>query len=332
MTNNTGASIHDAAGPWSRLWQAGVLHSCATGIQGNYDGEILAFWQRQFGTLGDGACVVDIGTGNGALLLLARDCAKPAGIGLELHGVDIADIDPLGSVPEGARRFAGIHFHPRTSACHLPFADGQVHMVCSQFGLEYAPRDAALREILRVAHPQGRIALVLHSDDSIVARVAVPQREGCAFLLSGCQVIEQARAMVPILFQAARARQGQANAPNPGADAVRMAFNRSAQTLMDATQRLPEARVLSNAAQRIGAALTVAADSPQRAEQMLHQLQDSLRDEDARLGHLQNALLSEAKLRALIEWLVGHGYRVEHRALEQRPGVKIGWSLEAVRD
>ena len=37
-----------AASPWSRLWQTGVLHSCATGIQGNYDGAILAFWQRQF--------------------------------------------------------------------------------------------------------------------------------------------------------------------------------------------------------------------------------------------------------------------------------------------
>ena len=119
-------SVDTSAMPWSRLWATGVLHSCATGIHGNYDGEVLAFWQGQFDLAGDGARILDVGTGNGALLLLARERATRRGIGLTLLGVDIADIEPGRAVAGGADRFAGIEFHPRTSVCALPFADGEI--------------------------------------------------------------------------------------------------------------------------------------------------------------------------------------------------------------
>ena len=317
-----------AASPWSRLWQTGVLHSCATGIQGNYDGAILAFWQRQFDALEDRARIVDLGTGNGPLLLLARERAGQRDIDLELHGVDIADIDPAGAVADGARLFAGIHFHPRTSACALPFADGEVDMVCSQFGFEYAPRDAAIDEILRVTRARNRISLVVHSDDSIVAQVAVHQRAGCAFLRDACPIVEQASAMVPVLFQAAQARGAHRG---PTAESVRLAFNRSAKALMDTIEAMPEAQVLRKTAQQIRIALEYAAHSPQQADVILTHLGNSLQDEDVRLQQLQAALLSPADLDALARRLNQHGYQVRHASMEQLPGLKVGWTVEAVR-
>src|SRR5690606_6934747 len=145
--------------------------------------------------------------GNGPLLLLARERAAARGVGLELHGVDLADIDPVHAIVDGERLYAGIRFHPRTSACELPFADGEVDMLCSQFGFEYAPREQAVAELLRVARPRARIALVVHSDDSIVARASVEQRKGCAFLRPS-PAIAPAPALVPVLCRAAPARPG----------------------------------------------------------------------------------------------------------------------------
>ncbi|KAF1690832.1 class I SAM-dependent methyltransferase [Pseudoxanthomonas taiwanensis] len=318
----------EAAAPWSRLWQAGVLHSCATGIQGNYDGPIRAFWERQFDALGDGARVVDLGTGNGPLLLLARGRAQARGVALELHGVDTADIDPPRALADGARLFAGVRFHPRTSACALPFGDGTVDLVCSQFGFEYAPREAALAEMLRVAAPRGRIALVVHSDDSVIARVSAQQRQGCAFLRAS-PVVERARALVPVLHRAARARH--TGAPAPQGEAERLAFNRAAQALMDMIEALPEAQVLRSAATQIRNALEAAAQVPVQADAMLARLHRHLADEDLRLRQQQDAQLSAADLEALAVRLRAHGYAVRHAPLEQRPGAKIGWALEAVR-
>lgn len=326
-----GNPLHVASNPWSRLWNSGVLHSCATGIRGNYDGAILAFWHRQFDALQDLSRAVDIGTGNGALLLLARDRARQRGITLELHGIDIADIDPPKNVPDGAQRFEGIAFHPRTSASDLPFEDGTIDLTCSQFGFEYAPRGPAIREMMRVAQTRNRIALVLHSDDSIVAQVAVAQHEGHAFLKHGCAVIDRARDMVPILAWGAAVARGENAGSVAGAEAKRLAFNLSAQALMDAIERLPQAQVLRNAAMGIRAAFEQAGDAPEQADSILRRLQDDLLDEEARLTHLQSALLTAADLDALADTLRQQDYTVRCTALHQREGVKIGWTLEAVR-
>src|SRR5690606_31736861 len=229
---------------------------CATGIHGNYDGAVLEFWQRQFDSLEDGSRLVDVGTGNGALLLLARQRATERGIQLSMHGVDIADIDPAQAVADGPGRFDGIRFHPRTSVCSLPFGDGKVDLVCSQFGFEYAPRAAAVAEIARVAAHRGRVALVVHSSDSIIAQVASPQREGLQFLREQCPVSEEARRLAPVLFQAAQSGWNNgAPGATPGAEASRLAFNRSAGALMEAIERLPMAQVLRNVAQQVQGAL-----------------------------------------------------------------------------
>lgn len=324
-----------ASGVWSRLWRRGTLHSCATGIAGNYDGAILAFWRRQFQALQSGARVVDVGSGNGPLLLLAaalrreRSDGEPHGLDLDLHGVDIAQIDPVRDVPDGARQFAGMHFHPATPTERLPFEDGSVQLLCSQFGIEYAPRDAAVGEAVRVVAPRGRIALVLHSDDSIVARTSIAQRQAAAFLRADCPVVERAVALVPVLHRASTTR-GMDGATD--AEALRQAFNTSAAALMDEIERVPAAELLQRVAQQLQAALRLAATAPDEAIARLHALRESIEDEDTRLAHLQAALLDQDALDAMSNTLVASGFRTTLGTIEQRPGVKMGWTLEAVRD
>ena len=134
--------------------------------------------------------------------------------------------------------------------------------------------------------------------------------------------------MVPVLFQAAQARGAHRG---PTAESVRLAFNRSAKALMDTIEAMPEAQVLRKTAQQIRIALEYAAHSPQQADVILTHLGNSLQDEDVRLQQLQAALLSPADLDALARRLNQHGYQVRHASMEQLPGMKVGWTVEAVR-
>ena len=67
---------------WSRFWERGTVTTFEGHFGDNYDAEIRDFWWTEFARLADGAVIVDLATGNGALALLA------ARHGREHEGVD----------------------------------------------------------------------------------------------------------------------------------------------------------------------------------------------------------------------------------------------------
>ncbi|HSX63732.1 MAG TPA: methyltransferase domain-containing protein [Pseudoxanthomonas sp.] len=315
------------AEPWSRLWKAGILHSCATGIAGNYDGTVRSFWHGRFASLADGQCLVDIGTGNGAVPLLAKDYAETRGILLDIHGVDIADIDPVASAPGGSERYAGIQFHPCTSATALPFAAGEVSLLCSQFAFEYVPRDQAIAEIVRVIGPNGRAALVMHSDQSIVAQVGEQQLQGCSYLLDESDFLKRAAALARVLSQAPDDARRAALAQNPHAEITRHEFNDSARALMEKISELEVAEVLKKAAQQISSALQLAGRSGQTALAIIESARAALQDEQARLLQLRSALVDEEALAAIRDGFQAAGFSVHCSPLYYRDNIRLGWTM-----
>lgn len=110
------------------------------------------------GRVEPGATVLEIGTGTGALLLLAkRAVPDAAAIGL--------DPDPrvLAIAARKARR-AGVTLRlDRGYADRLPYPDGSVDRVLSAFMLHHLPADQqhdGLREVRRVLAPGGRLHLL----------------------------------------------------------------------------------------------------------------------------------------------------------------------------
>ncbi len=318
----------DPQGAWTRLWRSGVLHSCATAIDGNYDGPVRAFWQSHFVRLPDGGVVVDVGTGNGALALLAMDTAHARRKRLEVHGVDLADISPSRAGAADAGAFEGIDFHPCTSLTALPFADGGIDLLVSQFAFEYAPREAAIVEALRVLGRRGAAAMVLHSNDSLVARVSAERLPWFGHLLHGSPMLASADAVVDVLAHARTQAERSALAADPRAEATRAAFNDAAGDLLERAAEPGAGEVLGRFMPALSQAVRSASADPLRARQALDALRQWLRDEEERLMQLHDALLGASELEALADRFRSAGHAVACGSLEQRPGAKLGWTLE----
>ena len=163
---------------WTRYWQSGALHSCVGSYEGNYGGAVAAFWRARFAGVSADMRVLDLCTGNGPLpaLLLEHfgDAPAPA-----IDAVDFAE-------PRPAWRAASrVRFHPRVAIERLPFADGTFDRAVSQYGIEYADRDAAAAEVARVLKPGGEAAFVCHHADSWLATVAADEAAHAAWLLGG---------------------------------------------------------------------------------------------------------------------------------------------------
>lgn len=165
---------------WENYYRHGALTSCPLGLGGNYTRELHDVWVEFFSGLAEGARILDIGTGNGAVALIARETAVALGRHYTIHATDLAHIDPVHDVQDGARLFAGVRFHAQVATEQLPFDTHSFDAVSGQYALEYAAIDRALGEIRRILEPGGRAQFVIHHADSIVtyrARQSLIQTE-----------------------------------------------------------------------------------------------------------------------------------------------------------
>lgn len=143
---------------WSAYWSAQAIgaHACLPHAPHAAQALIEARWRSFFEALPQGASVLDLGCGAGAVARLGLTLRAD----LEFTGVDYAD-----SLPPS---FRGLTFHPRVRLEALPFGDSAFHAVTSQFALEYADTSAALAELARVLASGGAAMLLMHHADSMI--------------------------------------------------------------------------------------------------------------------------------------------------------------------
>ncbi|MNM45744.1 hypothetical protein D3C81_566710 [compost metagenome] len=306
---------------WTSLWQSGVLHSCNTAIADNYDGDIQAFWRSQFSTLSPEQRVVDLGTGNGALPLLAK-AINPS---LRLHGIDSALINPAEDMRNGGHDYTGIQFHPGCAMDTLPFPDGSIQLITSQFAFEYAPQASALAELLRVLDPvHGRIAMVLHSTDSEISQMTLRQLQGLHFLFNTLGIFDKAHLL-------ARAVQDQQQGRSGNAERARTEFNTAANKLMLEMSTTVAAPILDKAHALLHGALVHLAPAPASSADLLERAQLLLQHEQQRLQDMQLAAYDSQRLQALTDMLCKAGLMVATDVLHQTDTM-MGWTLVAHRE
>lgn len=157
---------------WEDFYRGGALATGPVGEDGLYDLEVARTWQDFFEGLPSPARVLDIGTGNGVLALMAVRSAKAAGRQIEVDGIDLARIDPAKYVPGGMARFEGIRFHPGVPMEKTGFEDASFDGVMGHYALEYGNVVRALAELHRVLKPGGGAQFIVHHADSTLVQSA----------------------------------------------------------------------------------------------------------------------------------------------------------------
>jgi SAM-dependent methyltransferase len=163
---------------WETYYRSGAIATGPVGPGGLYDQELGTAWGGYFDSLPDMARLLDIGTGNGVVPLMALKAARARGARWSIDATDLARIDPVRFVPGGAQRFDGACFHPGVANERLPFEPASFDGVSGHYALEYGDTAATLYEVARVLKPSGNAQFVLHHAESVLitsARISMAQ-------------------------------------------------------------------------------------------------------------------------------------------------------------
>jgi len=197
-TSVPSAETGDAAWAWSTFWQSNNLSACTPDNDTNND-LLLLEWRAFFMLLDDGASILDLGTGNGALAVEAVTAGRTASRTFDVHGCDLARIEPLEYVQSRVDDLAKITFHKLTPMEKLPFDDGSFDAVCGQYALEYSDVTRSVPELLRVLRSGGRLQFLLHNADGALYRRNAMQRQQAQVLLDSSLFSETRNMLIAVV-------------------------------------------------------------------------------------------------------------------------------------
>lgn len=181
---------------WETYYRGGAVATGPVGPDGLYDLELRDAWQTYFNLLPQHARLLDIGTGNGVLPLMAREAARERSADWSIDATDLARIDPVAFVPGGPQRFEGVRFHAGVPNEKLPFADAHFDGVSGHYALEYGDTAASLAEVARVLVPRGHAQFVLHHGNSVLIESARLSMAECDLVFKRTRIYRKLHRLV----------------------------------------------------------------------------------------------------------------------------------------
>lgn len=146
---------------WSDYWSQGHITSFGQDIKNNYTGKLKQSWSDFAKELSPDSKVLDIGTGNGALIQLINTSSANQ---FEFIGVDKASVAKVAAGVTNSRILSNV------SAESLPFSDNEFDAIVTQFAIEYSELALSIPELFRVLKPGGLFQVVCHEVDSDIVK------------------------------------------------------------------------------------------------------------------------------------------------------------------
>ena len=155
--------------PWSQFWQQGHSNTFGDYYKEGYQGAVKAWWSEICASLETRARVLELCSGNAALLPGLLN----AGIEASYVGIDIAEVAiPEGIIPSLESSLVVARLIPKMALESLPADVQDIDLAVSVFGIEYTELGRSLPEVYRSLKVNGKLEAILHHANSIVCEMS----------------------------------------------------------------------------------------------------------------------------------------------------------------
>lgn len=197
---------------WTNYWKnTNALNSFAEGRQGEgYQEDIADFWNTQFELIKNHATVVDLGTGNGAVAVLADQFSKQNQLDWNVIGIDAAEINPqtIHSADRSiTKSLANIDFIAKTPIEEIPFQPASIDGFVSQFAFEYSDIARSLHKCNLCLKSGGVIAMLSHHPESHITKDSKDGEEVISYILEQSPAFMQTDLLLDVAIQQGQSGQ-----------------------------------------------------------------------------------------------------------------------------
>jgi len=328
MSRNKELDAERLNSAWSQFWTSPTVTALPENFPDGYDGAMRDFWEEQLD--GEFGHIVDLATGNGALVWIAHDIQSRQKRPARITGVDLADIDPFTALNRPRDEYPMVGFLGNTSAELLPFSDGSIDVVVSQYGIEYSDLAKTIAETARVLTPSGKMCFICHDHESVIIGGMRNKLIHCKEMVADHEFHDLTRKFIEVLGQSADVLELQKSIE---CQAIGKNLYQRLLQLKPRLEQYPKSSPLNAYIQALSEALNPSADlaKPERergAERALAELMAGTE----KLAEVVAAALTPADREILVGYIQQHGFRIsQFRTLEYNDGRNWGIRLVAHR-
>lgn len=321
---------------WSKYWHThGVLNSFAEGdANSGYTGDLKKFWEAQLKELPQGATIVDLGTGNGALAMLAHDFGVAHQKDFVVHGLDAAKIDPpqqFAKSPALAKKLKKITFHSETPFEKSPFNEASVDAFVAQFALEYGQRDESLKSALKTLKDDGKLVAVMHHHDSQLVKDSKVGFAVLTAILEESPLFQQSDMLLDLAAQAIPQLGAEGWANYPHNKILTRTIQWTMKTLQEKYAKPAELNYVNDVVRRVARTFeAMNAENIQESRKRLAHQYHLLNDHRLRLKDQLDAALTKKDASAYVKASEKLGAKAELDVLEI-DGSPFGWTLSLTK-
>lgn len=312
---------------WSSYWQSGISGSFGINEPEWYTHVIKPYWKNLFDELARNSSILDIATGNGAVAFIASDCNRDKDSNFSICATDKArhELSP-DSISSSSSEQQDIQFQFGTAIENLNFPDHSFDVVTSQFGIEYADTNKALRVLKPFLTKHAELVFIIHHKNSVISQQSRDELKQYRIILEQTPVFKKLKTLLISMGDIKSTNDLEKLKLNSKANKDREAFNRVVSKL---TTKNPHSIVIADCLNII---------KPLFKEKMMVPVKEKLRITESvklqmsqarlRLLDMIEAAFDDSKLKKFIRYAESSGYQcITAKELTDQSDNLLAWEI-----